>query len=109
MENTDICSNLFDILNKIPKYSPEAIAELETQHERYSQLLAKNVEDNPVMKKYVPLCYDIGLNIKRGKGESNTKKQEFWLEKAIDDFRTEIKALRTDMNCMVSFHINMDS
>jgi len=107
MENTDICSTLLDILNHVPKYSPEALPELEKQQERYSELLAQNVEGNIAMKKYVPLCYDIGLNIKRAKAEPNTKKQQFWLEKAIDDFRTEVKALRLDMDCPVSLRINM--
>ena len=107
MENTDICSTLMDILNRVPKYSPEAIAELEKQQERYSELLAQNVDENLAMKKYVPLCYDIGLKIKRAKGETNIKKQQFWLEKAIDDIRTDVKALRVDMNCPVSLHINI--
>ena len=108
MENTDICSTLLDILNHIPKSGPEALPELEKQQERYSELLAQNVEENVAMKKYVPLCYDIGLNIKRANGEPNAKKQQFWLEKAIDDFRTEVKALRVDMNCPVSFHLNLE-
>ena len=85
-------------MNKIPKYSEAGIAEIEKQQQEYDALLNEH-SDNVTIKKHTPVCYDIGLNIGRAKKEPAGKKQQFWFDKAREDFRSDIAALKIEMKC----------
>ena len=100
MENTPtFCDQLNAILLGIPTYSESAVAGIDSQHQLYDTLLHKHLDSNAHIKKHMPVCYDIGLNIGRAKNEKVAKKQQFWFDKARDDFRSDIKALKQEMNC----------
>ncbi len=94
-----LCNKLEGILNKIPKYSEAGIAEIEKQHEAYDALLNEHADGNVTIKKHTPMCYDIGLNIARAKKEPAGKKQQFWFDKAREDFKSDVTALKEQMKC----------
>ena len=105
--NETFCTTLTDILNKTPAFAQDAVAELEQQHDRYDTLLTEIVTANAAMKKFVTPSYDIGLNIKRAKAEKDAKKQKYWYDRAADDFKVQIKALKTDLDCPVSLSMHI--
>jgi hypothetical protein len=94
------CDRLENILNKIPAYSEAGIAEIEKQQQGYDALLNEHLEGNATIKKHLPVCYDIGLNIGRAKKEQAGKKQQFWFDKAREDFKSDVAALKIEMNCL---------
>ena len=103
-----LCDKLDGILNKIPKYSEAAIAEMEKQQQDYDALLSAHL-DNATVKKHTPVCYDIGLNIGRAKKEPAGKKQQFWFDKAREDFRSDVAALKIEMKCSIPSGDSLDA
>ncbi len=104
-----LCDKLDSILSKIPAYSEAGIATIEKQQEAYDALLNENLDSNPTIKKHTPICYDIGLNIGRAKKEPAGKKQQFWFDKAREDFKSDIAALKMEMKCSLPSGDSLDA